>query len=60
MAPEELVETALARARALADLPGGALAVTKQLVRQQVVDYVRGTFEEDMEQVGVPSNVKKA
>jgi len=49
-------ETALAAARALADLPTGALSATKELARRYMVDGVRRGLADDMARLAPPSN----
>ena len=45
VAAERCVEEALATARKLAELPSGALAETKHLSRQSMVDFVLDTLD---------------
>jgi enoyl-CoA hydratase len=59
VAPEAVVEEALAEAKRQAELPTKALALTKQLARGAVVAHMRETLAADMAEVGVPSNAKK-
>jgi enoyl-CoA hydratase len=59
VAPEAVLEEALAEARRQAELPTKALALTKQLARGAVVAHMRETLAADMAEVGVPSNAKK-
>ena len=46
--PEELSATALTEARRLAQLPRGAFAGTRRLVRQQVLEYIEQTITDDL------------
>lgn len=54
VAAERCVEEALATARKLAELPSGALAETKHLSRQSMVDFVLDTLDEDLATIGPP------
>jgi enoyl-CoA hydratase len=47
-------QEAVATARKLADLPTGAVAETKRLTRQPLVELVIDTLDEDLETVGPP------
>jgi enoyl-CoA hydratase len=58
--PSNVVKAALAEATALAALPRGALAQTKQLVRAGLVAHVRATLAEDMQRVAPPANARKS
>jgi enoyl-CoA hydratase len=51
---DRCVQEAIATARKLADLPTGALAETKRLTRQPLVELVIDTLEEDLETVAPP------
>jgi enoyl-CoA hydratase len=51
---DRCVQEALAAARKLADLPTGALAETKRLSRQPLVEHVIDTLEEDLATVAPP------
>jgi enoyl-CoA hydratase len=51
---ESCVDEALAAARKLAELPTGALAETKRLSRQPMVEFVIDTLDEDLASVGPP------
>lgn len=51
----ELLDAALAEARALAELPTGAYARTKFTARRAVVDYLRSSLAEDMAGLTGPS-----
>ena len=51
---ERCLSEAIAAARKLADLPTGALAETKRLTRQPLVELVIDTLEEDLETVAPP------
>ena len=57
--PEAVLETALNEARQRAELPTGALAGTKLLVREKTARYIEETLAEDMNEVAPPSNVNK-
>ena len=57
--PEALAETTLAEARRLAELPTGALAQTKELVRAKVVEHIRETLAADMQAISPPSTLKE-
>jgi enoyl-CoA hydratase len=54
-----LMETVMKEAAALAALPRGALAQTKQLARAPLVEHVRATLDEDMRRVAPPANMRK-
>jgi enoyl-CoA hydratase/carnithine racemase len=45
---------AIAAARKLAELPTGAVAETKRLTRQPLIELVIDTLEEDLETVAPP------
>jgi hypothetical protein len=51
---DRCVQEAIATARKLADLSTGALAETKRLTRQPLVELVIDTLEEDLETVAPP------
>jgi len=51
---DHCVPQAIATARKLADLPTGALAETKRLTRQPLVELVVETLEEDLQTVAPP------
>lgn len=51
---ERCLSEAIAAARKLADLPTGAVAETKRLTRQPLVELVIDTLEEDLETVAPP------
>ena len=51
---DRCLQEAVAAARKLADLPTGAVAETKRLTRQPLVELVIDTLDEDLETVGPP------
>jgi enoyl-CoA hydratase len=57
---QHLMDAALAEAVALAALPASALAQTKQVAREAMVERVRATLDEDMRRVAPPANVRKS
>jgi len=59
VAPDDVVGAALDEARALAELSTGALAGTKQLLRERTVQHARDTLAADMENIAPPAGVKK-
>lgn len=50
-----LLDTAVARAKKLAELPKDAYAKTKIALREKTIDYVRSTVEKDMKRLMPPS-----
>jgi enoyl-CoA hydratase len=50
-----LLDTAVARAKKLAELPRGAFGKTKQALREQTIDYVRSTLDKDMQRLVPPA-----
>jgi enoyl-CoA hydratase len=50
-----LIDTAVARAAKLAELPRDAYGKTKQSLREQTIDYVRSTLEKDMQRLVPPA-----
>lgn len=54
VAADRCVEESLAAARKLAELPSGALAETKRLSRQPMVEFVIDTLDQDLATVGPP------
>jgi enoyl-CoA hydratase len=57
--PARVIETALAEAEVLAGLPSSALAQTKMLARNALVEHVRATLAEDMSRVAPPTQARK-
>ena len=51
---DKCIQEAVAAARKLADLPTGALAETKRLTRQPLVELVVDTLEDDLQTVAPP------
>lgn len=49
-----LIDTAVERAKQLAQLPRDAYAKTKMSLREQTIDYVRATMEKDMKRLVPP------
>ncbi len=54
VAPEALLDTALARAAALAALPDPAFRLTKQRERRALVAHIRATLADDLAQLTAP------
>ena len=55
----ELLERALAEATGAAELPSGALAMTKELSRRAFADHVLRSLDADLADLGVPSAAGK-
>jgi len=51
----ELLERARAEATVAAELPSGALAVTKELARRALADQMLGTLDADLADLGMPA-----
>ncbi len=51
VAPEALAEAAMAEARKLAKLPTTPYAITKQSMRRGLIEHVRATLEDDIEEI---------
>ena len=58
IAPESVVETAMAEAARLAELRSGAYGQTKAVARAEMVERVRATLAEDMARVAAPAPAK--